>query len=82
MSRKIRVERRAIGHHKAVGLAYKDDNRVVIDPNQTARSELDTYIHEFLHIADKRMTEEKVTRISIIISSNLWRAGYRKVVLK
>lgn len=79
---RIKVDRKAIGQHKADGLAYFDENRIVVDPHQTAFSEMDTYIHEFLHLADKRMKEEKVKRVATILAQNLWRNGYRKVVLK
>ena len=79
---RITVSRRKLGRENVLGLAYQDDHHVVLEKNLTAFTELDTFIHEFLHIADKRMKEEKVNRIATILAENMWRQGYRKVFLK
>jgi hypothetical protein len=78
----IKVTRRPLGRENALGLAYQDAHHVVLEKNLTAFTEMDTFIHEFLHIADKRMKEEKVNRIATILAENMWRQGYRKVILK
>lgn len=38
---------------------------------------LDTLVHEMLHIAYPRMSEQSVRNGSTIISTVLWRKGYR-----
>lgn len=84
---RVIVERKNLGRHKVdgenvVGFAYQDEHRIVLENNLTAFSEMDTFIHEFLHIADKRMKEEKVNRIATMLAQNMWRQGYRKVRVK
>ena len=79
---RVKVDVKKIGHHNAVGLAYKDENRIVVDPDQTAFSEMDTYIHQFLHLADKRMSEARVAKMATMLANNLWRVGYRKAKLR
>ena len=85
---RVTVERKSLGQHRADGggkvdgLAYQDENRIVLSKDLTAFSEMDTFLHEFLHIADKQMKEEKVTKIATMLANNMWRQGYRKVRIK
>ena len=56
-----------------------DPCQIIVDPRQEPEEMLDTIIHEVLHEALKETTEEGVERISNLISSVLWKEGYRKV---
>lgn len=51
---------------------------VYIDPRQPPSEMLDTFVHEFLHVACPHMSEERVERAATIIAKNLWAQGYRK----
>lgn len=53
------------------------DGNVYIDPRQCKSEMLDTLIHEMLHIAYPRMSEQNVRKGSLAISTVLWRKGYR-----
>lgn len=56
-----------------------DPCQIMVDPRQEPEEMLDTIVHEVLHEALKETTEEGVERISNLISSVLWKEGYRKV---
>lgn len=56
-----------------------DPCQILVDPRQEPEEMLDTIVHEVLHEALKETTEEGVERISNLISSVLWKEGYRKV---
>lgn len=56
-----------------------DPCKIIVDPRQAPEEMLDTIIHEVLHEALKETTEEGVERIANLLSSVLWREGYRKV---
>ena len=45
-------------------------------PNERAR--LDTLIHEALHVADWKMSERKVIAMASVLTTALWRQGYRR----
>ena len=62
--------------HKGVMLPHAPS--VVIDNRHHGADELDTWIHETLHIALPKAGEAEVARISGDIARVLWRAGYRR----
>jgi hypothetical protein len=39
---------------------------------------LDTFVHEFLHVAFPKMPENEVARAATLIADNLWLQGYRR----
>jgi hypothetical protein len=53
--------------------------QILVDPRQAPKEMIDTIVHEVLHEALKETTEEGVERIANLISSVLWKEGYRKV---
>ena len=62
---------------KAVGLCFKTEHQIQIDPAQRGRAMLDTLIHETLHGADHELSEARVERCAEAVSGVLWKVGYR-----
>lgn len=62
---------------KALGLCYKTEHEIQIDPQQRGRGLLDTIIHETLHGADPDLSEARVSRCAEAVSCVLWKVGYR-----
>ena len=51
---------------------------VFVELNHDSKEdELDTWIHETLHVARSRLSENEVKRISGDIAKVLWKVGYR-----
>ena len=56
-------------------------NTVLIKPGQRGRNELDTWVHEAVHAVlgpDERIPN----RVARLVSSVLWKAGYRRKSVK
>jgi hypothetical protein len=51
---------------------------IVITPGQRGMDEMDTFIHETLHVTKPRLTEEEVHRMAGDIARVLWASGYRR----
>lgn len=62
---------------KAHGLCYKSEREIVIDPQERPQCLLDTIIHEILHAIMPSASEARVEFIANVLSSALWRIGYR-----
>lgn len=75
--KKVEIIERKLGREKALGQAWND--LVEIDPRQDPKEYLDTAIHELLHIAQPELSESKVVQISRLISSKLWKLGFRRI---
>jgi len=75
--KKVEIIERKLGREKALGQAW--DDLVEIDPRQCSKEYLDTAIHELLHIAQPELSESKVVRVSRLISSKLWKLGFRRI---
>jgi hypothetical protein len=39
---------------------------------------IDTFVHEFLHVAFPNMSENEVAAAATLIADNLWLQGYRR----
>jgi hypothetical protein len=76
---RIKILDRKLGREKAHGQSWHGLNIIEIDPRQPEREKIDTLVHEILHLAKPEYEEEEVIRISNIISSNLWKYGYRRI---
>ena len=78
--RVIRIKRRKLGRHRAVGLAHPD-GLIEIDPRQTPREYLDTLIHELLHQVkpSSYWDESAVVKAANDLSHHLWEEGYRRM---
>lgn len=51
---------------------------VSVDPRQPPSEMLDTFVHEFLHVAFPKMPENEVARAATLVADNLWLQGYRR----
>ena len=70
---------RKLGREKAYGLAYKDDGVIHIHSEiKNPKEELETFIHECLHILNPEHSESKVSAQGKKICNVLWKHGYRK----
>lgn len=77
--KKVEIIERKLGREKALGQAW--DDLVEIDPRQCSKEYLDTAIHELLHIAQPELSESRIIRVSRLISSKLWKLGFRRIHL-
>jgi hypothetical protein len=75
----MKVVRRKLGKEKAHGIAYLNDNVIVIDPRITGRKQLEILIHEALHLLNPEFSEPKVVKQSKKLTNLLWKEHFRKV---
>jgi len=72
MAKKIhRVVHRKLGRERAVGLAWKDDNKIEIDEGLKTYRYLLTMLHEHFHIRHKEWSETKILKESSLTASFL-----------
>jgi hypothetical protein len=80
---KIKVVEAKLGREGPYGLYGKVDvekpNTAVIDPRQRPKTELNTILHETLHIIWPDETETCIKNTAIKLRDVLWEVGYRKV---
>ena len=76
----IRIKRRKLGRHRALGLAHSD-GLIEIDPRQPPKEYLDTLIHELLHQVkpSSYWDEDAVVKAANDLSHHLWDHGYRRM---
>jgi len=67
-----------LGNYKAHGLAWKEERTIAIDKRLKGLDELETIIHEIMHIQNPKwpeiMVEGKAKELALI----LWELGFRK----
>lgn len=84
--RKIKLRERKLGREGAHGLSWGPEeelskrNTIEIDPRQSARSRMNTILHEGLHQLDDRLTEKGVRKFAAFLSDLLHRDGYRRIM--
>ena len=76
--RRVRVNERKLGKHKASGLAWPD-GRIEIDPRQGPKEYLGTLVHELLHQAFPELKEDRIAGAEKLIAKHLWAENFRKV---
>ena len=74
-----KVSERKLGRHKALGLAYKETNRIEIDPRQKGKEYFDTIIHEWMHLRYPNWSEKEVALESKTLTDFLWKNNVRIV---
>lgn len=77
---RIRIVEKKLGRERALGQCYHGENVVEIDPRQGERERLDTLIHEVLHLAKPDLIEDEVIRMANILSKQVWKCGYRRIL--
>lgn len=79
MKRPIRIRISKLGRQKALGLAYKNERVVYLDPRLKGFQVLDTAIHEILHCQQPDLSEETVNDNATEMADLLWKLGFRLV---
>ena len=59
----------------------EDDGKITIHHKQSEEERMDTVIHEVIHHLQPEATEEEVIRQASLLSTVLWKAGYRRTLL-
>ena len=78
-SKKIKIIEKKLGREKALGLAYRGEFVVEIDPRQKSKSYLNTLIHEILHCLYPNDSETKIGHNADILTKYVWDKNYRRV---
>jgi hypothetical protein len=65
----------------ADGMCF-EDGRILIDPRLSPLRRLEVTCHEYMHHLDFLRSEEQVTKEAKMLSTFLWRNGYRHVDLE
>lgn len=84
--RKVKLRERKLGREAADGLSWgpkekpSKRNSIEIDPRQSARSRMNTILHEGLHQLDDHLTEKAVRKFASFLSGLLYRDGYRRIM--
>jgi len=61
-----------------VGMAWREEGKIEVDPRQSEREYLLTLVHEWLHCALPRLSERSIIRLEQSLGGMLWSRGYRK----
>ena len=61
-----------------VGMAWREEGEIEIDPRQSEREYLLTLVHEWMHCALPRLSERSIIRLEQSLGGMLWSQGYRK----
>lgn len=75
--KRIKFKRLKLGREKVHGLA--DAYPLLIDSRLQGKKELEIILHEATHYIFPDMDEDRVVRISVILTNTLWHEGFRKV---
>lgn len=74
---------RKLGREKAYGLSYKGFGEIHIHSDiKSGKEELETWLHEMLHIINPNFSEKRVTNDAKKMTNILWKQGYRKCRVK
>lgn len=60
MKRNVKVEFKKLGRNKALGLAYKSENKIVLDPRLKGKDFIEIALHELLHLYFPYIIEEDI----------------------
>lgn len=81
-NKKIEIFHEKLGRQKVSGLAYTEDNKIVIEERLFGKEYFATAIHESLHMALPELSEKKVVHAEKVIINILWDMGFRYVDVK
>ena len=68
-----------LGNYKAHGLAWKEERTIAIDKRLRGIDELETLIHEIIHIQNPKWPEIMVEGKAKEMAEILWQLNFRKV---
>ena len=72
----ISVKFSKLGKHRADGLAYIENRKILIDMRLTGVELLETILHEVAHIQQPDLSEEAILEYSKETAEILWKIGY------
>jgi hypothetical protein len=72
----ISVKFGKLGKHKADGLAYIENRKILIDMRLTGVELLETILHEVAHVQQPDLSEEAILEYSKETADILWKIGY------
>ena len=72
----ISVKFGKLGKHKADGLAYIENRKIVIDMRLTGVELLETILHEVAHVQQQDLSGEAILEYSKETADILWKIGY------
>jgi hypothetical protein len=75
----IKVVFSKLGQYKSYGLAWTEERIIAIDERLKGLDELDTIIHEAIHVQNPKWPEIMVQGKATELAQLLWDLGYRKV---
>ncbi len=75
----IKVVFSKLGQYKAHGMAWTEERIIAIDERLKGLDELDTIIHEAIHVQNPKWPEIMVQGKATELAQLLWDLGYRKV---
>lgn len=78
---KIKVVSKKLGRERAMGQAHKSAKLIEIDPRLKPKEDLETTVHEVLHVVRPELDETAVDNAGMVIANILWKRGYRRVNL-
>jgi len=74
----IIIEFKKLGKNKALGLAYKEDKKIILDPRLKGKDFLNVSLHELTHVMFPFLIEEEVDNFANVVSSVLTDLGVIK----
>jgi hypothetical protein len=72
----ISIKFMKLGKHKADGIAYVQNRKILIDMRLTGLELLETILHEIAHVQQPDLSEEAITEYSKETADILWKIGY------
>ena len=72
----ISVKFSKLGKHRADGLAYIENRKILIDMRLTGVELLETILHEIAHVQQPDLSEDAIVEYSKETAEILWKIGY------
>lgn len=81
-NKEIKVFHEKLGRQKAMGIAYKEDRKVIIDERLEGYDYFETAVHEGVHVLIPEWIEEKVEEFSGDLAKYLWnKIDWNKILI-
>lgn len=77
--RGVKVVEKKLGRENALGLCYKYNGLIEIDPRQDSKEYLDTLVHELLHFYFPVAAEWRVDEVAHRIAAQIWKRQFRRL---
>ena len=74
----IKIEFKKLGKKRALGLAYKEENRIELDSSLKGKDFINVMIHEVTHIMFPYLIEDVVDNYANTLAEILYKHGVNK----